>query len=137
MKQISIRFRTIYHVIRIKTQTEIGIFLIFFLWKIDDIQSILSQNDSKTAIAENLLKQFGNSNVKQEIEDDRNAVVADSTTNLNIQRPIKCEATSTSRKSPNNLKNEPVIKIESIYETNRKVNFDISMNTKQIQEAVR
>lgn len=87
-------------------------------------------------MAETLLKQFGGSNVKQEIEDDRNAV-ADSTTNLNFQRPIKCEATSTSRKSPNNLKNEPVIKIESIYETNRKVNFDITMNAKQIQEAVR
>lgn len=107
------------------------------MYQLDDIQSILSQNDSKTAIAENLLKQFGGSNVKQEIEDDRNAVVADSTTNLNSQRPIKCEATSTSRKSPNNLKNEPAIKIESIYETNRKVNFDISMNAKQIQEAVR
>lgn len=88
-------------------------------------------------MAENLLKQFGGTNVKQEIEDDRNAVVADSTTNLNSHRPIKCEATSTSRKSPNNLKNEPVIKIESIYETNRKVNFDISMSAKQIQEAVR
>lgn len=87
-------------------------------------------------MAETLLKQFGGSNVKQEIEDDRNAV-ADSTTNLNTQRPIKCEVTSTSRKSPNNLKNEPAIKIESIYETNRKVSFDITMNAKQIQEAVR
>lgn len=103
---------------------------------LDDIQAILSQNDSKTALAENLLKQFG-SNVKQEIEDDRNAVVADSTTNLNSQRPIKCEATSTSRRSPNDLKNEPVLKIENIYETNRKVNFDIQMTAKQLQEAVR
>lgn len=74
--------------------------------------------------------------MKQEIEDDRNAVV-DSTTNLNSQRPIKCEATSTSRRSPNDLKNEPVLKIENIYETNRKVSFNIEMNAKQIQEAVR
>lgn len=104
--------------------------------KADDIQAILSQNDSKTELAENLLKQFG-SNVKQEIEDDRNAVVADSTTNLNSQRPIKCEATSTSRRSPNNMKNEPVLKIENIYETNRKVNFNMHMTASQIQEAVR
>lgn len=105
--------------------------------KSDDIQAILSQNDSKTAmLADNLLKQFG-SNIKQELDDDRNAVVADSTTNFNSQRPIKCEATSTSRRSPNDLKNEPVLKIENIYETNRKVNFNIEMSSKQIQEAVR
>lgn len=110
-------------------------FFCFFPFELDDIQSILSQNDSKATIAENLLKQFGGANVKQEIEDDRNAVVADSTTNS--QRPIKCEATSTSRKSPTDLKNEPAIKIESIYEANRKVTFDISMNAKQMQEAVR
>lgn len=103
--------------------------------KPDDIQAILSQNDSKTTLAENLLKQFGN--VKQELEDDRNAVVADSTTNLNSHRPIKCEATSTSRRSPNDLKNEPVLKIENIFETNKKINFNVQMNSKQIQEAVR
>lgn len=103
--------------------------------KADDIQAILSQNDSKTTLAENLLKQFG-TNVKQEIEDDRNAVVADSTTNSNSQRPIKCEATSTSRRSPNNMKNEPVLKIENIYETNRKVNFNMQMKASQIQDAV-
>lgn len=105
--------------------------------KPDDIQSILSQNDSKTALAENLLKQIGGPNVKQEMDDERNAVVADSTTNLNNHRPIKCEATSTSRRSPHDLKNEPVLKIENIYETNRKVKFDIQMTAKQIQEAVR
>lgn len=104
--------------------------------KPDDIQAILAQNDSKTMLAENLLKQFG-SNIKQEVEDDRNAVVADSTTNFNSQRPIKCEATSISRRSPNDLKNEPVLKIENIYETNRKVNFNTQMTSKQIQEAVR
>lgn len=102
--------------------------------KSDDIQAILSQNDTKTTFAENLLKQFG---VKQEIEDDRNAVAADSTTNFNNQRPIKCEATSTSRRSPNDLKNEPVLKIENIYETNRKVTFNQQMTAKQLQEAVR
>lgn len=102
--------------------------------KPDDIQAILSQNDSKTTFAENLLKQFG---VKQEMEDDRNAVVADSTTNFNNQRPIKCEATSTSRRLPNDLKNEPVLKIENIYETNRKVNFNIQMDANEIQNAVR
>lgn len=104
--------------------------------KPDDIQAILSQNDTKTTLAENLLKQFG-SNVKQEIENDRNAVMADSTTNLSSQRPIKCEATSTSRRSPSDLKNEPVLKIENIYETNKKVNFNIQMDSKQIQDAVR
>lgn len=103
--------------------------------KADDIQAILSQNDSKTALAENLLKQFG-SNVKQEMEDDRNAVVADSTTN-SVTQPIKCEATSTSRRSPNSLKNEPVLKIENLYETNRKVNFNTQMTSNEIQEAIR
>lgn len=104
--------------------------------KPDDIQAILSQNDSKTMLAENLLKQFG-SGIKQEVDDDRNAVAADSTTNFNSQRPIKCEATSTSRRSPSDLKNEPVLKIENIYETNRKVNFHTQMSSKQLQEAVR
>lgn len=111
--------------------------------KNDDIQAILSQNDSKTLIAENLLKQIG-STVKQEIEEDRSAVMAiqpqtncDSTTNFNSQRPIKCEATSTSRRSPSDLKNEPVLKIENIYETNRKVVFNTEMNSKQLEEAVR
>lgn len=104
--------------------------------KTDDIQAILSQNDSKTALAENLLKQFS-STIKQEVEDDRNSVMADSTTNINNHRPIKCEATSTSRSSPSDFKNEPVLKIENIFETNRKVNFDIQMSSKQIQDAVR
>lgn len=104
-----------------------------------DIQAILSQNDSKTTIAENLLKQFG-ANVKEEIiEDDKNAVVADSTTNLmnQLQRTIKCEATSTSRRSPSDMKNEPVLKIENIFETNRRVDFNIQMVSKQITEAVK
>lgn len=104
-----------------------------------DIQAILSQNDSKTALAENLLKQFG-ANIKQEIsDDDKMPMVADSTTNLPSQSPqtIKCEATSTSRRSPTDLKNEPALKIENIFEPSRRVEFDIQMSSKQIAEAVK
>lgn len=99
-----------------------------------DIQAILSQNDSKTAFAENLLKQIGN--IKEEVMDDDKNAVADSTTNP-IQQTIKCEATSTSTRSPIDMKNEPTLKIENIFETNRKVSFNIEMDAKQIVEAVK
>lgn len=102
-----------------------------------DIQAILSQNDTNTTLAENMLKQFG-ANIKEEIIDDDKNPMADSTTNIShAQQTIKCEATSTSARSPVDLKNEPVLKIENIFETDRKVIFNIQMDSKQIADAVR
>lgn len=104
-----------------------------------EMQTILSQNDSKLTLTENLLKQFG-ANIKQETnEDEQTAVFADSTTNLPNQspQPVKCEVTSTSRRSPTDLKNEPALKIENIFEPNRRVEFNIQMNSKQITGAVK
>lgn len=102
-----------------------------------DIQAILSQNDANTALAENMLKQFS-ANIKEEIVDDDKNPMADSTTNIShVQQTIKCEATSTSARSPVDLKNEPVLKIENIFETDRKVSFNIQMDSKQIADAVR
>lgn len=102
-----------------------------------DMQAILSQTESKTAIAENLLKQF--STIKEEIIDDDKNMMADSTTNINsnLQHTIKCEATSTSSRSPIDIKNEPTLKIENIFETNRKVSFHMHMDSKQIAEAIK
>lgn len=100
----------------------------------------------KTTLAENLLKQFG-ANIKEEIiEDVKNTVgssspqnvAADSTTNSNnLQRTIKCEATSTSARSPSDMKNEPAVKMEKLFETDRKVRFNIQMDSKQILETVK
>lgn len=102
-----------------------------------DIQAILSQNDTNTALAENMLKQFG-ANIKEEIVDDDKNPMADSTTNIShVQQTIKCEATSTSARSPVDLKNEPVLKIENIFETDRKVSFNIQMDSNQIADAIR
>lgn len=103
-----------------------------------DIQAILSQNDANTTLAENMLKQFG-ANIKEEIVDDDKNQMADSTTNISHvqQTTIKCEATSTSARSPVDLKNEPVLKIENIFETDRKVSFNMQMDSKQIADAIR
>lgn len=102
-----------------------------------DIQAILSQNDTNTALAESMLKQFG-ANIKEEIVDDDKNPMADSTTNIShVQQTIKCEATSTSARSPvSDLQNEPVLKIENIFETDRKVSFNIQMDSKQIADAI-
>lgn len=122
-----------------------------------EIEALLSQKDIATSLAENLLKQFSNDgmDIKEEIMDDPmsgtgNAMSpqngdADSTTNLQ-PKAIKCEATSTSVKpiatattaevSNEDGKNEPVLKIENLYEP-KKNNFTIQMDSKQIIDAVK
>lgn len=95
-----------------------------------------SQNDSKTLEkAEDLLKQF-DSNMKQKVEDDRNAAVVGSIISFDSLRSTESEAGSTSRRSPGDLNNTPVFKIENIYETNARVNYKTQVTSKQIQEAV-
>lgn len=107
---------------------------------------------TSTSLAETMLKQFSgtaspNINIKKEIDDggcgptSPGNVVADSTTNVNAQqRPIKCEATSTSAKPivmMTDIKNEPMLKIENIFEPSPKTQFCISMEARQIIEAVK
>lgn len=118
----------------------------FFVRSENDLQTMLSQTDKTTSLAENLLKQFG-ANIKEEVIDDAQRkvassspqnVAADSTTNsMSLQRTIKCEATSTSTRSPCDIKNEPVVKIEKLFETERKPRFTTQMDSKQIIETVK
>lgn len=104
-----------------------------------------------------MLKQFGGDSleIKEEIIDEAGCgssspknVAADSTTNLHAKsKTIKCEATSTSTKAAAvaaankipkfDLKNEPIVKIEKLFEPNRKTNFTIQMDSKQIIDAVK
>lgn len=107
---------------------------------------------TSTSLAENMLKQFGgvantNVNIKKEIDDSGcgstspGNIVADSTTNVStLQRPIKCEATSTSARpvlTTTDIKNEPMLKIENIFEPTPKTQFTIDMDSRQIADAVK
>lgn len=125
-----------------------------------EIEALLSQKEITASLAENLLKQLSNDgmDIKEEIPDDpmcgttttndsmspsQNGV-ADSTTNSNMVQtpPIKCEATSTSAKhfptsKPDNAdKNEPVLRIENIFEP-RKADFTNEMDSKAMADAVK
>lgn len=108
---------------------------------------------TSTSLAENMLKQFSgvgntNVNIKKEIDDSGcgstspGNIVADSTTNVSAlqQRPIKCEATSTSARPVivmTDIKNEPMLKIENIFKPSPKTQFSIEMNSRQIIDAVK
>lgn len=116
-----------------------------------EIEALLSRTDIASSLAANLLKQFGTDGIKEEILDDpmgsdgnpnttaspQNGV-ADSTTN-NVQtspESIKCEATSTSAKSAASDKNEPVLRIENIFDP-KIACFDINMDSKKLADTVK
>lgn len=72
------------------------------------------------------------------------AAVADSTTNpLMKSPPIKCEATSTSvmgfqsGSSKCDIKSEPVVKIEKLFDVTDKLTFSTQMDSKQITDVVK
>lgn len=125
-----------------------------------ELQALLSQKDIATSFAENLLKQFGSDDldIKEEIPEEASAgsnvisncggtsspisaAAADSTTNTHMKSPpIKCEATSTSIVSfqPKcDIKSEPVVKIEKLFDPNEKLTFTTQMDSKQIADVVK
>uniref|UniRef100_A0A1B0DDE7 Uncharacterized protein n=1 Tax=Phlebotomus papatasi TaxID=29031 RepID=A0A1B0DDE7_PHLPP len=113
-----------------------------------ELRAILAQRDIATTLAENLLKQFGSEDIdiKEEVPDVPTSVaqtsvsvVADSTTNPQKSPPMKCEVTSTSNSVKNiipkrEIKMEPVLKIEKLFEGDQKPRFSIEMDSKQISE---
>ncbi|GAB0087282.1 lysine-specific demethylase 6A [Sergentomyia squamirostris] len=117
-----------------------------------ELRAILSQRDIATTFAENLLKQFGSDDIdiKEEIPDVPTSaaatpmsVVADSTTNpASKSPPMKCEVTSTSNSlktiiPKREIKMEPVLKIEKLFEGDQKPRFSTEMDSKQILEMVK
>ncbi|XP_059617836.1 histone demethylase UTY isoform X2 [Phlebotomus argentipes] len=113
-----------------------------------ELKAILSQRDIATTLAEDLLKQFGSDDIeiKEEVPDVPTSlattpvsVVADSTTNPQKSPPMKCEVTSTSNPvktiiPKREIKMEPVLKIEKLFEGDQKPRFSIEMDSKQIME---
>lgn len=111
-----------------------------------ELQALLSEKDLAKSLAENILKQFGSDDL--DIKDTKlveeaqqnNNIVVDSTTST--VKAIKCEATSTSLHAnqfilKHELKTEPIIKLEKLFETELKPKFSIEMNSKELQAAVK
>lgn len=68
--------------------------------------------------------------------------MADSTTTSTVVKTEKCEATSTSLQAnqfilKHELKTEPIVKLEKLFELDAKPKFSIEMNSKELQNAVR
>lgn len=125
-----------------------------------ELQALLSQKDIATSFAENLLKQFGSDDldIKEEMPEEASAgtnvmndcggvsspisaAAADSTTNSHTKSPpIKCEATSTSVagfQTKCDIKNEPVVKIEKLFDPTEKLTFTTQMDSKQMADVVK
>lgn len=118
---------------------------------------MLSEKDLATSLAENLLKQFGSDDLDikdTKLLDEANSTTTTTTTSDNVnstttssaprikEEPVKCEATSTSLQANqfimrHELKSEPIVKIEKLFEKDVKPEFSIEMSAKELQAAVK
>ncbi|XP_063702646.1 histone demethylase UTY isoform X2 [Culicoides brevitarsis] len=111
-----------------------------------ELQALLSEKDLATSLAENLLKQFGSDDLDMKdskLLDEANSTTTTTTDITRIkEEPVKCEATSTSLQANqfimrHELKSEPIVKIEKLYEKDVKPEFSIEMSAKELQAAVK
>lgn len=104
-----------------------------------------------TSLAENLLKQFGSDDLDikdnrlvEEATNNNNSIIADSTTTTTATaiKTEKCEVTSTSLQAnqfimKHELKTEPIIKLEKLFELDVKPKFSIEMTSKELLAGVK
>lgn len=111
-----------------------------------ELQALLSEKDLATSLAENLLKQFGSDDLENNKLDEPTTTTTENnniTTTTRIkEEPVKCEATSTSLQANqfimrHELKSEPIVKIEKLFEKDAKPVFSIEMSAKDLQAAVK
>lgn len=114
-----------------------------------ELQALLSEKDLATSITETILKQFSGDDLDMKdsklIDDattNNSNMPADSTTTRIKQELVKCEATSTSLQAnqfimKHELKSEPIVKIEKLFEKDLKPTFAIDMPAKELQAAVK
>lgn len=111
---------------------------------------MLSEKDLATSLAENLLKQFGSDDLDikdNKLLDETSTTPTTENNNINStprikEEPVKCEATSTSLQANqfimrHELKSEPIVKIEKLFEKDAKPEFSIEMSAKELQAAVK